>query len=386
MAVPSEVLKKPKLSTEEKTKLILFYKVNKELWSSDFRTSREEKTALKETLVGLFVQKYTEEFLDKTFHALRTAYVREVRKYKDKSPKKKWKFYDDLEFLNDEIDKPSKRNVFEVDEKETLIDFFKLHPALWNHHNAEYRDRNLRDSLMDKLSEQFDEKFNKEELKQQWHSLQTQYKREKSREEGSRVSGSGSTDVYISTWEFFSQMEFLDITGDIDASYTSLDSESHVEPVVPATKRKNVIVSEEQRAKTELWKSLAESLKSNQVQTSNTGGNAPEDSILSERANLFGKVVADSLLQYDPHEWSFLKKKIMDVFYNYDQYKQTNFRRDPFPNRPYPLPQRNQSPQIPHLSHTTQGNSKQYMGGSSVSNDQFDPFSPHDSSYSNDSY
>ena len=367
MAVASEALRKPKLSTEEKTKLILFYKENKELWSSDFRISREEKVALKDTLVGLFEQKYTEELLEKTFHALRTAYVREVKKYKDKSPKKKWKFYDDLEFLKDEIDKSSKRNVFDVDEKETLIDFFKSHPALWNHHNAEYRDRNLRDSLMDKLSEQFDEKFNKEELKQEWHSLQTQYKREKSREEGSRVSGSSYSDVYISTWEFFSHMEFLDITGDIDASYTSLDSESHIEPVVLVTKKKKVIVSEEQRAKTELWKSLAESLNSNQIQTNNAGGNAREGSTLSERASLFGKVVADSLLQYESHEWCFLKKKIMDVFYEYDQHKQTNFQRECVPNRSYPLPQTNQSPEIPYQSCPTQGNKY---------GQQYNPFSP----------
>jgi len=283
-------------------------------------------------LIGLFEQKYTEELLDKTFHALRTAYVRELRKYKDKSPKKKWKFFDDLEFLKDELEKPPKRNVFAVDEKETLIDSFKSHPALWNHHHADYRDRNLRDSLLDKVSEQFDEKFSKEELKQEWHSLQTQYKREKSREEGSRVSGSGSTDVYISTWEFFSQMEFLDVTADTDTSYTSLDGEI-VEAFVPAAKKKKVIVSEEQKAKTKLWKSLAESLKSNQ--TSNAVENAREGSILSERASLFGKVVADSLLQYELHEWCYLKKKVMDVFYEYDQHKQTNFHPGRVPNRSF---------------------------------------------------
>ena len=33
----------------------------------------------------------------------------------------------------------------------------------------------------------------------------------------------GSCDVYCSTREHFSQMEFIDVTGDIDASYTSLD-------------------------------------------------------------------------------------------------------------------------------------------------------------------
>ena len=67
-----------------------------------------------------------------------------------------------------------------------LIDFFRSYPALWNHHHLQYqyRVRNLRDSLYEKLAEQFDEKFTKDDLKQEWHSLQTVYKREKSREDG----------------------------------------------------------------------------------------------------------------------------------------------------------------------------------------------------------
>ena len=42
---------------------------------------------------------------------------------------------------------------------------------------------------------------------------------------------------------------------------------------------------------------------------------------MTDRANLFGKVVADSLLQYDPKEWVYLKKKVVDVFYDFEQQK-----------------------------------------------------------------
>ena len=49
------------------------------------------------------------------------------------------------------------------------------------------------------------------------------------------------------------------------------------------------------------------------------------DDILAEKANLFGKVVADTLLQYEIKEWVYLKKKIMDVFYDYDQQKQVGY-------------------------------------------------------------
>lgn len=33
-----------------------------------------------------------------------------------------------------------------------------------------------------------------------------------------------------SSWEYFSQMEFLDVTGDVDVSYTSMDGEGVFQP------------------------------------------------------------------------------------------------------------------------------------------------------------
>ena len=75
---------------------------------------------------------------------------------------------------------------FDLEEKEK-IDFFNLNSALWNHHLTEYRDRNLRDSLLEKLVEKFHGEFKKEDIKREWHNLQTVYKREKSREESSKV-------------------------------------------------------------------------------------------------------------------------------------------------------------------------------------------------------
>ena len=137
------------------------------------------------------------------------------------------RFYEKLEFLKEEIDKPKKPQ-FKVDERELLIDFFKLYPSLWSHNTTDYRDRNLRDSILEKLVGEFDNKFKKEDLKQEWHSLQVSYKREKAREEGSKTSGSGCLEVYYYTWEHFNQMEFLDDTANVDESYTSLDSEPYV--------------------------------------------------------------------------------------------------------------------------------------------------------------
>ena len=46
---------------------------------------------------------------------------------------------------------------------------------------------------------------------------------------------------------------------------------------------------------------------------------------MAEKADLFGKVVADTILQYETKEWVYFKKKFMDVFSDYDQQKQVGY-------------------------------------------------------------
>ena len=72
---------------KKKTTLINFYKQNKALWSSEINfRNKEEKPAVKD-------RRFSENFLDKDFHALQTTFNRESKKYNDKAPKKKWKFF-----------------------------------------------------------------------------------------------------------------------------------------------------------------------------------------------------------------------------------------------------------------------------------------------------
>ena len=138
MADSENMQLKQKLSDEEKPILVMFHKQNKAVWSSEvnFR-NKEEKSTVKEDLVSLFDGRFSEDFLDRNFHALHTAE---------------------------------------------------------NQRNTKIKLQSLT-------------KFNKEDIKHEWHNLQAVYIREKSREESSRVSGSGSRDIYCSTWEHFSQIE-----------------------------------------------------------------------------------------------------------------------------------------------------------------------------------
>ena len=112
-----------------------------------------------------------------------------------------------------------------------MIDFYHQNEPLWNHHLKEYRDRNLREALLSKLPNQFEGKFTAAEIKQHWHNLLTSYKREKQREESSKTSGSGTSDVYVSNWDYYDAMTFTDDTHEMDESINSIS------PVVPEKKR-----------------------------------------------------------------------------------------------------------------------------------------------------
>ena len=315
----------PKLSDEEKKVLINFYKENPALWNSSdpYYKNKVQRSLIKTKLLTVFQNKYTEDVLEKTFHSLRASMLREVKKLDNGIiPKKIWKFFDDMELLRGDLNK--KKGVqFEADELERIIDFYRENASLWNHHLNEYRDRNLRDVLLDKLAVEFNGKFTVADLKQQWHNLITTYKREKQRVDCSKSSGSGTTEVYVSNWEYFTSMCFIDVTSDIDESHTSLG-----ESLLPQSKnRKSSAKEDEQTAIAELWKALTTQLSQGSSLNSHTESNlnAKQGATQQEdRAYVFGRSVADSLLQCDTKDWSRLKKKIMDIFFECEEQKLTS--------------------------------------------------------------
>ena len=82
-----------------------------------------------------------------------------------------------------------------------MITFYEANPALWNHGTVEYRDRNVRRDLLQKLVLEFDEKFSEKEIKKELNTLSTYYKREKQKEILSGPSGVGTEQVFKSNWE-----------------------------------------------------------------------------------------------------------------------------------------------------------------------------------------
>ena len=186
--------------------------------------SRSQKSLKKDELLKELEGKFQIELLEKVFHGLRTSFLREFKKYKEGNlPKKPWKFYKSMLFFKEE--QVVRRAVFSMEEREILITFYQNNPALWNHGMVEYRDRNIRRSLIQKLVEQFDEKFTEEDIKKEWNSLLTHYKREKQSEVTSRPSGAGTDDIFNSNWEHIDQMEFLEATRETDSSINTLEQE-----------------------------------------------------------------------------------------------------------------------------------------------------------------
>ena len=74
------------------------------------------------------------------------------------------KFYDSMLFLKEEQKTTTNtKNVFTVEQRETLITFYQNRPALRNHGLNGYRDRNLRRVLLCKLVKAFEDKFSEED-------------------------------------------------------------------------------------------------------------------------------------------------------------------------------------------------------------------------------
>ena len=111
-------------------------------------------------------------------------------------------------------------------------------------------------------------------------------------------------------------MDFVDVTCDMDEAVNTLHDDKQRAPA--SKKRRETKVSEEQMAKAELWKALTTSLtqKSNDDSREKQSSSVQNQSILEHRAQLFGNLVADNLIQTDPKDLTLLKKKIMDLFFD----------------------------------------------------------------------
>ena len=109
-----------------------------------------------------------------------------------------------------------------------------------------------------------------------------------------RSSGAGIDDVFDSNWENFQQMTFLKSPPETNSPLSTLDK---CEITPPAPKKSKA--SQESDARAALHIALAKSFHEPTAPQPNTSESKKGENSLAECAKLFGKTVADNLLQCD---------------------------------------------------------------------------------------
>ena len=109
-------------------------------------------------------------------------------------------------------------------------------------------------------------------------------------------------------------MTFLKSTPETNSPLSTLDK---CEITPPAPKKSKA--SQESDARTALYITFAKSFDKPTALQPNTSESKKGENSLAERANLFGKTGACNLLQCDPKDWTLIKKKTFDLFFDYEQ-------------------------------------------------------------------
>ena len=188
-----------RLDDAGRLKLISFMKKMPCLWSSGKFTKTEKNKAVKE-LEEEFNYEHTGEELMSVWKSMRASMLREVKRvFKQKEYKSSWKFYQCMLFLKPVLDKMcQKAEEWTDEEKRTLINYYNENPSLWNHKLKDYHDKARREVLVEKLRNALEDKYETKEIISTWNNLKTYYDKERLREEGSKVSGTGTSQVIYS--------------------------------------------------------------------------------------------------------------------------------------------------------------------------------------------
>lgn len=160
-------------------------------------------------------------------------------------------------------EKEKEKTAFTEDDRQVLIEYFKQHSMLWNHHIKEYRNRELRRMKLESLADILERRYSVDKIQNEWHNLTTHFERERMRMEGSRKSGAGSDEVYHTKWPYYGLMEFC-----LDKSLPdkAVSTMTHSSPVPKKVSKKENL--EEKKAK--LFEVIADRL-SKDSPTDNNG-------------------------------------------------------------------------------------------------------------------
>ena len=184
-----------------------------------------------------------------------------------------------------------------------LISHFQQNPVLWNHLLPEYHTSN-NDLLYDALANELENK-DVEDIKKQWKSLVAKFRKEY-KKASNKPSGSGTAEVYNTSFIFFKHMQFINVV---------FEEEETVDSITPNKNKvlklsKQQLRDEREEKKLQLFSEAVLAIKENP---------APKKEESSSEAEAFCRYVALSLSKMSSQRFRKAKKCISDILYSIEE-------------------------------------------------------------------
>ena len=198
------------------------------------------------------------------------------------------------------------RNIFYLFVAETLISFYQNNECLWNYNIPEYHTNSNKDLLLDCLVKELEDKYTKEDIQRKWKSLLKVYRQEHEKVQ-KKPSGSGTNDVYRSSWEFYAHLQFTNSICN--------DTEETIDPISgpSSTKKRQKERHDIENKKLALFEQAVVAIKAPYPAT----GDAPAQE--TNEAHVFGKYVGLTLSKLAPSTFRRAKKCISDVLFELEE-------------------------------------------------------------------
>ncbi|XP_048583557.1 uncharacterized protein LOC125563018 [Nematostella vectensis] len=121
----------------------------------------------------------------------------------------KWPYWDDLNFLRASLAQNTDEDTlaWTAGDTDTFILFYQTNESLWNHNIPEYHTNRNKDLLFNCLIKELKYRYTKQDVEIKWKSLLKFYRQEHEKAQH-KPSGWGTDEVYQSSWEFYTQLQF----------------------------------------------------------------------------------------------------------------------------------------------------------------------------------
>lgn len=102
-----------------------------------------------------------------------------------------------------------------------LVELFEQETVLWCITDPNHKNSNNRNDALERIAGCMECSVG--EVEKKLHNLRSQYLREKTKIEKSKKSGAGTSDVYVSKWQYFSALGFLSTSTERMAHTSSIN-------------------------------------------------------------------------------------------------------------------------------------------------------------------